>query len=335
VNLTIAIRAHNAAARLPGTLAALAAMKVPLDLAWECLVVNNASSDDTAAVAESHGRRLSLPMRVVDEPVPGNGHAYRKCAQEARGDLISFVDDDNHVAPDWAVRCVEFFRDHPRAGLAGGKIDPIFEDPASVPADFAERYAMALAIRDMGPVEKQLIPPADDPPCGAGLTGRTALFRQVLLEIGLHLTGRTGTSLAGGEDTEVALLIGKLGWEFWYTPTLKMGHVLPPRRLKPDYLDRLIVAGASVTPWLDYLRGREKRRGPIQYRLISLYWRLAAMKIELIGVIKGKNHPLASRFPFWTGLYRERANGYLDLARKNPGRILEVKLGKKISPRRR
>jgi hypothetical protein len=157
----------------------------------------------------------------------------------------------------------------------------------------------------------------------------------VLLDIGLQLSGRTATSLAGGEDTELALLIHKLGWECWYTPALRMGHVLPPRRLTPEYLDRLIVAGASVTPWLDYLRGREKRRGAIAYCLISLYWHMAAWRIGLIGRIKGKNHPQASRFPFWTGLCRERARGYWDLARKNPGRSLEVKLEKKISPRRR
>jgi glycosyltransferase involved in cell wall biosynthesis len=324
VELTVAICAHNAAGRLPAALEALGRMKGTTS--WECLVVDNASSDDTPRVAEDIGRRLALPLRVVSEPVAGHTRARKRAAVEARGELLSFVDDDNLVSPDWAESCVAFFAAHPSAGVIGGKIEPVFEEPDSIPEDFQEHYAQALAIRDMGEAEVKLALPADDPPCGAGMTGRTAVFRQILLEVGCHLAGRRGGALTSGDDTEIGLLAQKLGWETWYSPTLKMGHVLPARRLTREYLDRIIAAGAFSTPWLDFLRNKEPKRSRASNALVAARWRLAAARISLVGKLKGPNHPDAGRFGFWYDLFCNRAAGYFDLARNDPAGRLAVAL---------
>jgi glycosyltransferase involved in cell wall biosynthesis len=314
IQLSMAVCAHNASQRLPRCLAAIAAMNVPADLGWELLLIDNASTDQTAAVAEELARKLRLPARVFVEPTPGLVHARARATKSASGEILSFIDDDNLVAPDWAVRCVEFFRAHPKAGIAGGRIEPVFEDPASVPHDFAARYADALAVRDLGETDRQLIPPADDPPCGAGMTGRTDLFRKILLEIGCFLTGHNGAALSSGEDTEIGLLAQKLGWETWYVPTLHLGHILPPHRLRQDYLDRLVVAGARAAPWLDYLRGRDHRRSRAGLWLTSAKYEMMAAKLRLVAMVKGAGHPDAARFPFWIDFYRSRAAGYRDLA---------------------
>ncbi|MGA2232691.1 MAG: glycosyltransferase, partial [Tepidisphaeraceae bacterium] len=319
--------AHNAAARLPAALNALAQME-NMPGAWECLVVDNASTDDTRKVAEDAGRRLALPLRVVSEPIAGHTRARARAAAEARGELLSFIDDDNLVSPQWAQNCIAFFAAHPSAGIAGGKIAPVFEDPASIPPDFQEHYAQALAIRDMGEAERKLILLEDDPPCGAGMTGRTALFRRILLDIGCHLTGRTGGALTSGDDTEIGLLAQRLGWETWYTPSLQMAHVLPARRLRREYLDAVIATGAFSTPWLDCLRNKEPHRSRASNVLIGARWRLAAAKIKFVGKLKGPNHPDAGRFPFWYDLFRNRAAGYFDLARNDPAGKLAAGLAK-------
>ena len=116
LDLTIAVCAYNAVKRLPLTLEALGRMNVPAGLRWECLVIDNRSTDGTGAAAEEIGRRLNLPLKVVLEPRPGLTLAHRKAVEEARGEIVSFVDDDNLVEPDWAANCVEFFRTHPRGG---------------------------------------------------------------------------------------------------------------------------------------------------------------------------------------------------------------------------
>jgi len=321
MELTIALCAYNSAKRLPRALEALAAMREAP--AWECLVVDNRSSDGTGTLAAELGARLKLAIRVIREERPGLIEARRTAVEEARGRILSFVDDDNVVEADWAKNCVEFFAAHPRCGIAGGKIDAIFEDPASRPADFEKMYAQALAVRDMGEVARPLTPPADDPPCGAGMTGRTEVFRRVLLEIGCRLSGRKGKALTSGEDTEIGLLIHKLGWEMWYAPELRMGHVLPASRLTREYLDRLIAGGARSAAWLDYLRGREPGRGRLAYLGRWARSEALAAKMTMVGWMKGKKHPQASRFGFWSARYRAEAAGYLEMAMRQPARRLE------------
>jgi glycosyltransferase involved in cell wall biosynthesis len=313
-DLTIAVCAHNAEGRLPRCLGAIAAMRTAPERSWECIVIDNASTDRTAAIAVELGKQSGLNVRVVTEPAAGLIHARKRAAREANGEILSFVDDDNLVSPDWAECCIAFFRSHPNAGIIGGKIEPVFEDSSSAPADFKERFADALAIRDLGDAELKLSPPNNDPPCGAGMTGRTIVFRKILLEVGCFLTGHNGTALSSGEDTEIGLLAQKLGWETWYAPQLRMGHILPAHRLRQEYLDRLIVDGARAAPRLDVLRGREKQRGRVGLWLASTKWEMMAARMRLVAAIKGNKHPDAKRFPFWIGLYRSRAAGYRDLA---------------------
>jgi len=316
-DLTIAVCAYNAAGRLPRCLGAIAGLNKTDGVNWECIVIDNASTDGTGVAAAELGKKLGLDVRVVSEPTAGLVHARSRAAREARGEILSFIDDDNLVAPDWAEQSVKFFRAHPKAGIAGGRIDPIFDEGATAPADFLERYANALAIRDLGLTELRLISPDYDPPCGAGMTGRTDVFRKVLLDVGVFLTGHNGSKLTSGEDTEIGLLAQRLGWETWYTPLLRLGHVLPKCRLQQEYLDQLVVAGARASPWLDYLRGKEKRRGRFGLWIASAKCEMIAAKLRVAAAVKGRNHRDAARFPFWIRLHRSRAAGYRDLAGAN------------------
>jgi glycosyltransferase involved in cell wall biosynthesis len=315
LGLTIAICAYNAASRLPAALSALARQSAPFGITWETIVIDNASTDSTAATAQNYASQLPVPMRLIREDRPGLIHARRRAAIEAKGRILSYIDDDNIVESDWAARCVEFFDTHPRAGVIGGRVAPDFEDPASRPDDFQQRYADALAIRDLGEQKIMLIPPSADPPPGAGMTGRTEVFRKALIEIGCQLTGRRGKSLTSGEDTEIGLIAHRLGWELWYAPTLRMRHVLPPSRLTPAYLDKLISRGARSEAWLDYLRGKQPRRSRLAYLVAAAKCEAESLRIHAVTLLSRRNHPSAHRFGFWKELYHSRALGYFQLAR--------------------
>lgn len=58
-------------------------------LSAEILVVDNASTDQSAAIAREHG------ARVVEQPVRGYGNAYLKGFEQARGKYIVMADADN------------------------------------------------------------------------------------------------------------------------------------------------------------------------------------------------------------------------------------------------
>lgn len=97
--LSVIVPAHNAARLLPDTLAALAASDLPRT-AWELIVVDDASTDDTARVAAPFADLvLTLPA-----PARGPGGARNAGAARARGRWLVFIDADVRVHPDTLPR---------------------------------------------------------------------------------------------------------------------------------------------------------------------------------------------------------------------------------------
>ncbi len=92
MNLSVIIPAFNEAAYLPSTLVSIqrasAHLRDRADIDVEVVVVDNNSTDDTAAIAEDMG------AVVVCEPVQGIGRARNCGAGVAKGDVLVFVDAD-------------------------------------------------------------------------------------------------------------------------------------------------------------------------------------------------------------------------------------------------
>jgi glycosyltransferase involved in cell wall biosynthesis len=328
MDLSIAICSYNAQRRLKRVFEALARQDAPPSIQWEILLVDNASTDHTAATARDLARSFSLPLRVLHETEAGLTNARRCGAMHAMGDYLSFVDDDNILEPSWVRTCVEFLRNHPRAGVVGGRIYPEFEDPTSVPANF-EEIAPLLAIRDHGPHDILLHPPEHDAPCGASLTGPTHLLRTILARLPCFLTDRVGTSLSSGGDTELALLALRLGYEAWYTPRLRLAHVIPRARLQPGYLHRLKLGIMETRPWLDYLCGLEPRRSRALYLLKSLRQRLKAAKFDLLAWLRPDE---AATHKDWADEAAAHARSYWALARHYPHARMEQALKELTAP---
>lgn len=93
------------------------------------IVVDNGSTDDTAAVVASVVD--TLPIRCVLEPLPGLSHARNRGVVEANGELIIWTDDDVMVDPSWLSAYIEAASQFPDAGFFGGNITPILEEPAN------------------------------------------------------------------------------------------------------------------------------------------------------------------------------------------------------------
>src|SRR5205823_6577642 len=116
---------------------------------------------------------------------------------EARYDLVSLIDDDNWVCPEWVRLANEVMRDNPDVGACGGWNEAVFEaaPPAWFPA--CERiYAVGAQAEAPG-----VIPGLWACLCGAGITLRQSAW-QGLLAGGFRplLSGRQGAALTSGED---------------------------------------------------------------------------------------------------------------------------------------
>lgn len=320
MDLSFIICTYNGAARLPETLAHLAAQANRGGWAWEVLVVDNASTDGTAEVARGWAGRFAAAgasFRVLSEPTPGKTHAVKTGLRAAAGRYFTLVDDDNHLGPEWVDTAVRFLDEHPRAGLIGGKILPTFEAGAVVPADFEHRYKGYLAIRDYGDEEQEGVMPI-----GAGMTGRTYLLRALYERLGSYLPDRVGAGLGSCEDLEKGTSVRHLGWEVWYVPGLEMRHWIPKGRLTETYIDRLWVEAAVAGAWLRVL----EQLGPTEPGAILAMAegdRRLMRRERMLCCLPGWLHPRLKRARFWRGYYAARVAAYEELARRS-GEIADM-----------
>jgi GT2 family glycosyltransferase len=101
--LSFVIPVKNDATRLRNCLTSIGASQP--SVATEIIVVDNGSTDDSAAVARSFG------ARVLDMP-EGRVSALRNYAAHlAAGPYIAFVDADNELGPGWSRSAVEILKD--------------------------------------------------------------------------------------------------------------------------------------------------------------------------------------------------------------------------------
>ncbi len=112
LTITAIVCAYNEARHLPACLFSLKAQTRPPD---EIIVVNNASTDETAAVA-----RAVPGVRVLDEPLKGLVIARETARREASSDVLAYVDADCRVPPRWVEHIERRMRgDRHLAGVTG------------------------------------------------------------------------------------------------------------------------------------------------------------------------------------------------------------------------
>lgn len=237
VKASVCICTYNGAGRIRKVLGALA-QQTMAKAWWEVIVIDNASKDATGAVAERClAELLHGAGRVVQEPRPGLAFARARAGQEARGEILCFLDDDNIPAPSWLANAVEAFGSRPSAGAIGGKVFPVWDARPTPLVLAVQDFALAICDRGDAPFRYQ----AGLGPVGAGLCIRTAALREIYgaRNRAEAVVGRCGAGFGGGEDLAIALLTWRMGLECWYDPSLVIQHILPASRMQKEYLLRL------------------------------------------------------------------------------------------------
>jgi hypothetical protein len=95
--------------------------------AWDVLVVDDGSDDDTAALVEARPEATASDgvrprLRVLRRPHAGKGAAVRAGVLAATGDLVVFTDADMATPPDQIPLLTEALRDHEVA--LGSRVQP-------------------------------------------------------------------------------------------------------------------------------------------------------------------------------------------------------------------
>ena len=234
VNLSVAICTYNGASRIGQVLNRLKLQINPKQISWEIVVVDNNSTDHIKQLIDSYQSQFpATTLRYLFEPQQGAAFARLRAVEEAKGDLVGFLDDDTLPDENWLLNAYEFAQTHPDAGAYGGQIHGEFE---TEPSPEFKQIAIFLAIVERGSTPHlytRVLPPS------AGLVVR----RQAWLESvpkKPFLTGRTPNSMLTSEDIEAIAHIQKAGWKIWYNPAMHIYHQIPAWRLERGYLLSLV-----------------------------------------------------------------------------------------------
>jgi glycosyltransferase involved in cell wall biosynthesis len=248
--ISIVICCYNSAARLPETLKYLAAQDLPSNIAWEIIVVDNASTDDTAHIALAVWQTIGgeVPLQVVEEKKPGLRFAREKGFELSVYRYILFVDDDNWLAPDYLELSFQIMQSNAKVAALGGLGEPVCE---TAPPSWFEKC------KDHYAVGKQHTHSTDITThkgyvYGAGMVvNKEAWLDMQKSGYESILSDRKGTLLSSGGDMELCFVFRMLGYRIWYDEKLTFKHFIPSGRLKWQYLVNLFKQFAEAEVYME------------------------------------------------------------------------------------
>ena len=213
MSVSIIVPTFNGASRIGNCLNAL--LEQTLECDSEILVVNDGSTDDTADIIARYSR-----VRLINQPNAGPAAARNRGADEAKGAIILFTDDDCVPAPNWLAAMVEPFSDPNVIGVKG-----VYRTcqrsliARFVQVEYEDRYRLMTDLRSIDFIDTY-----------------SAGFR---LDYFLQMNGYdTSFPVACAEDAELSYRMSARGWILKFVPSAIVYHTHPDtlwRYLKKKY----------------------------------------------------------------------------------------------------
>ncbi len=200
---------------------------------YEVIVVDNNSSDDTLALLEHYKREHpTYNFHYYIEYNQGVAFTRTRCAREAKGEIVAYLDDDSTAQPGWLAGTVAFMDANPATWSTGGKIVPRFL--TGIPGWYSKYFFGLVGNFDQGPDVKKLT--GARYPCGANMAFRKKVFD----EIGYFNTdlGRKGAGLLANEEKDIYLRILAAGHDVHYLPYVWVLHSVEANKFDKDYVKR-------------------------------------------------------------------------------------------------
>lgn len=228
--LSIVLPTFNRSAELPAAIASALDQTAPAER-YELLVVDNNSTDDTAATIAAIAATQPGRVRYVFEARQGVSYARQAGIDAAGAPIIAFFDDDVRVARDWVETILRTFDEHPELECIGGRVLPRWSTPP--PAWLTPGHWAPLALQDFG--DTPMIVSSENP---RGLISANLACRKRLLDrIGgfSPVFQRVKDGIGSLEDDEWNRRLWKAGGQALYVPDLITTTEVPSARLTRAY----------------------------------------------------------------------------------------------------
>ena len=195
--ISVVVCSYNGGRTIRDCLEGLSRLRYP---DYEVIVVDDGSTDATAAIAREHD------FRVISTDNRGLSSARNTGLEAATGEIVAYTDDDARPDPDWLTYLALPFLRGDYAGVGGPNIPPPGEGPV----------AEAVANAPGGPIHVLLSDREAEHIPGCNMAFR----RSCLLEIG----GFDPQFRAAGDDVDACWRILERGWKLGFSPAAMVWH---------------------------------------------------------------------------------------------------------------
>ena len=213
------ISTRNRAELLSQCLKAMVRQEGVAPEAYEIIVVDNGSTDDTRQVVETIQQQFPR-TRYLYEPRLGLSIARNAGVRHAAGQIVCFTDDDAIPSSNYVSEILASFKD-PRVACVGGKVVASWPDGAP-PAWFSPKYANVVAQTTFG--ETPRLMRKGEFPFGCNISFRKDAFQ------GLggfdESLGKRGKNNIWGEEIDLCHRLQAEGSHFFYNPAAAILHVV-------------------------------------------------------------------------------------------------------------
>lgn len=190
---------------------------------WECIVVDDGSTDDSTAVAQQWG------ARVIRTPHSGPAHARNMGALAAQGEILFFIDADVLVQPGAVGYVAATFTAYPEVAACFGSYDD-----APTQTNFLSQYRNLL---------HHYVHQHSSSEASTFWSGCGAIRREVFMEMGGFAASQYPQPSI--EDIELGYRLRAAGYHIRLEKLLQVTHM---KRWTAAHMLRTDVLGRAV-PW--------------------------------------------------------------------------------------
>ncbi len=195
--VSVVVCSYNGEATIGETLDAVHQLDYPN---YEVIVVDDGSTDNTAAIARSHD------VRLIRTPNQGLSTARNIGMEEATGDIVAYLDDDAYPDPHWLTYLAATFLKTDHAAVGGPNISPPQDGLVAHAVNCVPGNPMHVLLSDS---EAEHIPGCN-----------FAIRRDILRGLG----GFDPTFRIAGDDVDMCWRLQEEGWSLGFHPAGMVWH---------------------------------------------------------------------------------------------------------------
>jgi glycosyltransferase involved in cell wall biosynthesis len=91
--------------------------------AWELIIVNDGSTDETVSIIEKY-RKQDDRIRAIHQSNRGLSLSRNIAMEHASGEYFALIDDDDEYLPTHIEKRIEYFQNNPDVDIVWGGLDP-------------------------------------------------------------------------------------------------------------------------------------------------------------------------------------------------------------------